>query len=285
MPRSERTGPWHGQRGFTLIEAVMVIVLTGIVLAVLGRFIVTPVQAYLTVSARAALVDTADGALRRMGRELHAALPNSVRVTANGLSLELIPSTGAARYSLGGSDPLLFGSVDTSFALVGPPLTLAASQQLVFYNLGSGVTGSDAYAANGTATEQASSNRRLATNAAGSASTISLSSLAGLPVGDQAAPYRVTAVSAPVSYRCDLSAATLTRYTGYGFLATQPDPPVSGSSAVLASGVTACSFAADAAVVAARAGLVRLQLSLATNTMTGSETVSLQHAIHVDNLP
>jgi MSHA biogenesis protein MshO len=37
--------------------------------------------------------------------------------------------------------------------------------------------------------------------------------------------------------------------------------------------------------VAARAGLVRLQLSLATNTMTGSETVSLQHAIHVDNLP
>lgn len=263
----------------------MVIVLTGIVLAVLGRFIVTPVQGYLSVSARANLVDTADGALRRMGRELHAALPNSVRVSASGQSLELIPSTGAARYSVGGSDPLLFGTVDTSFNLVGPPLTLAAAQQLVFYNLGPGVTGSDAYAANGTATEQASANRRQATNAAGSANTITLSSLAGLPVADLAAPYRVFAVSSPVSFRCDLSAGTLTRHTGYGFLATQPDPPVGGSSAVLASGVTACSFSADAAVVAARAGLVRLQLSLSATTLTGTETVSLQHAIHIDNLP
>ena len=70
-------------------------------------------------------------------------------------------------------------------------------------------------------------------------------SLAGLPVAVLAPPYRVFAVDAPVTYRCDLSAGTLTRHAGYGFVASQPEPPSSGSSAVLATGVTACRFAYD----------------------------------------
>jgi MSHA biogenesis protein MshO len=273
------------QTGFTLIEAVMVIVLTGILLTVVAQFIVPPVQAYLSVNARANLVDTADGALRRISRELHIALSNSVRVSADNLNLELIPTTGAARYVTDGSGALVFGSLATSFNLIGPPLTLAANQTLVFYNLGSGVTGSDAYAANNSAAEQANSNRRSATNGAGPASTITLSSLAGLPVGDFAPPYRVTAVNVPISYRCDLSAGTLTRYTGYGFVATQPTPPAGGSSALLATGVTACSFSYDAAAIAARAALITLRLGLSTTTSAGLETVTLNHAVHVDNLP
>ena len=263
----------------------MVIALTGIVLVVVAHFIVQPIQAYLSVSARARLVDSADGALIRMVRDLHLALPNSVRVSADGRSLELIPTAGAARYATAGSNALAFGSPVTSFDLVGPPLTLAAQQQLVFYNLGSGITGSDAYAPNGSASEQASSNRRQSTNAAGPASTIGLASLAGLPVVDLAPPYRVTAVGEPVSYRCDLSAGTLTRYTGYGFLAVQPDPPSGGSSAVLADGVSACRFSADALAIAARAGLITLQISLSTLTSGGNENVTLSQAVHVNNLP
>ena len=61
-------------------------------------------------------------------------------------------------------------------------LTLGTAQQLVFYNLGPGITGSDAYAPNGTALQQATSNRRAATNAAGPATTITLDALAALPV-------------------------------------------------------------------------------------------------------
>lgn len=275
-------------RGFTLIEAVVVIAIVGVLAAGVASFIVPPVQAYLGTQARAALVDQADLALRRIGRDLRIALPNSTRVAASGLALELIPSRGAARYATEGANRLEFSAADTSFDLVGPPLTLAAAQNLVFYNLGPGVAGSDAYAANATEGEQANSNRRISTTAPGAAASITIGSLAALPVAAFAPPYRVFAVDQPVSYRCDLDKRTLTRFSGYGFLAAQPDqpePPPSASGALLASGVTACRFSADANVVAARAGLVNLALTLSNSTPSGIESVTLHHAVHVDNLP
>jgi len=282
MRRSEPRTPTPG---FTLVEAVIVIAITGVLAAVVGKFIVAPVQGYLSTQARAALVDQADLALRRIGRDLRIALPNSTRVSASALSLELIPTTGAGRYVAEGTNRLQFGSIVTAFDLIGPPLTLTVSQDLVFYNLGPGITGSDAYADNSSVAAQASSNRRTNTTAAGAASSITMSSLAGLPVAGFAPPYRVFAVSPPVTYRCDLGAGTLSRYTGYGFLATQPDPPSGGSSAILAKSVVSCRFSYDAVVVASRAGLVNLALTLQTTTTAGTETVSLNHALHVDNLP
>jgi MSHA biogenesis protein MshO len=286
MRRSERltrNGARHSA-GFTLVEAVMVITITGVMAAMVASFIVQPVRAYLDTAARAALVDNADLALRRIGRDLRIALPNSVRVTPSGLALELIPTSGGARYASQGSGALQAGVLDSSFELIGPALTLSASQNLVFYNLGTGITGSDAYAANGTLAQQATSNRRTSTNAAGTASTITLSTLAALPVAAVTPPYRVMAVDPPVSYRCDLAAGTLVRHQGYGFAATQPDPPGSGSSAVLATGVTACAFKAASTLVAARAALVNLQLTLAAEARP-DERVTLSHAVFVDNLP
>jgi MSHA biogenesis protein MshO len=286
MRRSERPtgkGARHSA-GFTLVEAVMVNTNPGVMAAMVASFIVQPVRAYLDTAARAVLVDNADLALRRIGRDLRIALPNSVRVTPSGLALELIPTSGGARYASQGSGALQAGVLDSSFELIGPPLTLSASQSLVFYNLGTGVTGSDAYAPNATLAEQATSNRRTSTNAAGTASTITLSTLAALPAAAVTPPYRVMAVDSPVSYRCDLAAGTLVRHQGYGFAATQPDPPGSGSSAVLATGVTACAFKAATTLVAARAALVNLQLTLAAESRP-DERVTLNHAVFVDNLP
>ncbi|CAD5370279.1 MSHA biogenesis protein MshO [Rubrivivax sp. A210] len=278
-------GRTRAQAGFTLVEAVMVIAITGTLAVVVAQFIVRPVQAYLATSARAALVDQADLALRHIGRDLRVALPGSVRVNAGGTALELIPTSGAARYATAGGGALQFGVLDTAFDLIGPPLTLSSAQELVFYNLGPAVVGADAYAANVSAGEQATSNRRTTTNTAGEASSITIASLAALPALAQAWPYRVTAVEMPVSYRCDLGAGLLSRHQYYGFLATQPDPPAAGTSAVLASGVSGCRFSVDATLVAAHAALVTLRLALSTSTSAGSETVSLYHAVHVDNLP
>ncbi|MGM9515193.1 type II secretion system protein [Roseateles sp. DB2] len=279
-----RAEPAHHarQRGFTLIEAIMVIVVMGGIIAGVSIFMVPAVQGYLDSAARADLAARTDLALRRMARDLAESLPNSVRIstTASSATLELVPTTGAARYQTEGVGALVFGAPANSFQLVGPGLSMTANQNLVWYNLGPNVPDADAYAA-----VSSSSNRRIASNAAGTATAITLASNPGLPVSLMAPPFRVYAVSPPVTYRCDLSAGTLTRYSGYGFQPAQPDPPNAGSSALLAKGVTACSFVYEGAAVAYRAGTVNLRLTLRADTMLGSETVQLFRAVHVENLP
>lgn len=260
------------QRGFTLVEAVITIVLTGIVIAVVAIFIVPATTAYFAAATRAQLVDQADTALRRIARDLSGALPNSVRLQGN--SLELIPASAAARYAVDGSNALQFGVVPGSFGIVGPALRLSqANQPLAWYNLGAGVPDADAYS---------QANVRLTSNAAGNATTVTLSG-AALPTPLMAPPFRVYALESPVTYRCDTSTTpgTLMRYTGYGFLATQADPPSGGTAAVMARQVAACSFNYNPAAVAGRYALVTLQLSLQAQ----GETISLYHAVHVDNLP
>ncbi len=248
----------------------MVIAVTGVVVAMVSIFIIPATTAYFSTSARAQLVDEADTALRRIGRDLAGALPNSTRIT--GQSLELIPVSGAARYAVDTGDPLQFGIADSSFNIVGPPLRLsAASQRLAWYNLGPGVPDADAYTG---------ANVRVASNAAGSVSSVTMSN-SGLANGLQAPPYRVYAIEQPVTYRCDTTAETLTRYTGYGFVATQPNPPSGGNAAVLARRVKACTFSYDQPAITSRYALVTLRLQLGAQ----NETVTLYHTVHVDNLP
>jgi hypothetical protein len=69
------------------------------------------------------LVDAADAVLRLMGRDIHAALPNSVRITSNGnfVALELLESVDAARYRDSGTSTapdqeLDFTGPDAAFA-------------------------------------------------------------------------------------------------------------------------------------------------------------------------
>lgn len=269
----------------------MAIVITGIVVAIVAMFIVRPIQGYMSSVARGEMVDAADNALRRMARELQRALPNSVRVSADAQYLEFVPVTAVGRYfaqDADGAKRLDFGVDDGSFELMSPTISLTHNQDLVFYNLGPGFAGSDVY-------EQgyaADTNRRQYTGATGtinSGGTIDMTATA-LPTAAFAPPYRFHAIAAPVTYRCAASAAppfgVLTRHTGYGVLAGQPEPPTTGSSAVLASGVTACTFSYEADAIAARSGLVTLRLELSAQTLgSGQESVTLYHVVHVDNLP
>jgi MSHA biogenesis protein MshO len=276
------------QRGFSLIELVIVIVIMGVLSAIVGIFIVQPVQGYLGTVARVELVNATDNALRRIGRDLRIALPNSVRVAASGLTLELIPTTAGGRYyqddATASAQRLDFGMADADgFGVMSPGVSLRNGQDLVFYNLGEGITESDAYAATNTVT----SNRRPYAGATGAAvTTIATAAWAALPVAARSTPFRFQVVDPPVSYHCDLATGTLTRFINYGFNAGQVSPPVGGSSAILATGVAACRFSYEASAVAARAGLVSMALTLfATLPGSGAETVSLYHSVHVDNLP
>lgn len=289
-------------RGVTLIELAVVIALVGILGALIVNFI-APVRSYIDTTHRAALADTADTALRRIGRDLHLALPNSVRVTSAGgvqyLELLLVRTAGRYRIDSGGTnhcgggasdDPLGFGGADTCFMTIGNIPNLAqvtTSDYVVVFNLQPGTDKADAY-------QDATASPPCTTACNKSHTSPVPTAFAGEDKIEFASNTftfespgnRFFIIEGAVSYVCDPTAGALTRRWGYtpvsGTVATTAFG--GGSSALMASGVSACSFSYDA--VSQGAGLATLRLTLSTTDSRGNtENVTLYHAVHVNNVP
>lgn len=255
------------QTGVTLIEMIVAMVVVGILAALASMFGRTQIDAYFDVARRTALADRADTALRRIGRELQAALPNSVRVATSGGNsyLELVPIKDAGRYRAEGTgNPLDFSAAADSFDVLGPGVTVSAGDELVIYNLGQ--TGSDVY--------QGSNRRALSTTG---------SNLTSLAFSGGIFPFaspqnRFHIVGGPVTYEC--AGGVLRRRWGYAYASAQPTAFAAGNSAILADGVTACSIAFVAGPLT-RNGLVAISLTLAE----GDESVTLMHQVDILNSP
>lgn len=268
----------HGRRGgFTLVEAVVAIAVTGIVAALAALFIRVPVAGYADATRRAELTDQADTALRRIARDVARAAPNSVRVATTGgkTYLEFLQTSGGGRYRgqvdhTGAGDPLDFSAPDGSFDVLGPPITLAPGEQnlILVYNLG--IPGADAYAGDNV-------------SAATSPTGVALNNLAINPFRFplESPAHRFQVVSYPVTYECDPGAGVIRRYWNYPIAAAQPTPPSGTSPALLVRDVTDCFVTYNASIANVRAGLVTLGLTL---TRLG-ESVTLYHAVHVANVP
>lgn len=293
------------QRGFTLAEAIIAIVVMGVLAGVLAIVIRAPVKSYTDSKARAELADGADLALRRMARELRAALPNSIRVIGDGHAIEFLPVKAGGRYLSsedGDADGVSRFALDFTgsasnkkFTVVGPTSTfatqVAAGNSVVVYNLGSDFAPADAWSGGNRASIHA-------ITSAGGITTIELDSnpfVAQLPIPLPSPNQRFQVVSTPVTYYCgtENGALTLRRYWGYPISASPSDPPpASASSALLATGLASCAgmFSYDGALVGTgspaqrRSGLVIITLSLLLSS-TPSSTITLVDQVHVDNTP
>lgn len=134
------------QRGFTLMEMIIVMVITGIIWGMVAMFIKSPIDGYVATVRRAELSDMTDTAFRRIARDVRLALPNSVRNPANGDSscVEFIPTKAGGRYravpdTSGVGDDLDFSLIDSSFQKFAPADSeIAAGDIITIYNDGSG---------------------------------------------------------------------------------------------------------------------------------------------------
>lgn len=268
------------QRGVTLVELVMVIVVTGIIAAGVAVFIQRPVEGYVDAARRATLTDEADTALRRITRDLRTALPNSVRVDPSGKFIEYIETIGGGRYraetdSLGGGEILDFTAADTTFDVLGPVPTLSAGNHIVVYNLFSTGTVSNAYQG---------SNRASFVSVA--APTITIAPVISLPFPEPSPAKRFHVVSGPVTYGC--VGNQLLRYSGYPYNTVQLAPPVGGSSAVLAANIdtAACNFSYAEGSLGERTGTVSMILQINSVAAGGAiERVRLFQQAQIDNSP
>ena len=283
-------------RGFTLVELVMVIVITGILAATLTVFLKPAIDGYVDTRRRAEMTDIADTALRRMAQDIRSAVPNSVRVFGK-QCFELLPTSNGGRFRLApdtkwdAANPAKVSkAVDTSvptasFDVLSPLLaTLNAGDWVVIDNQNT----ADAYVGTNRAPLKVGS----IPDASLGAARIDFDVAQQFPVGYDGGRFVVVPNNGgkpAVVYVCDGAGVDSQGY-GTGTLYRVPRAftpaldscPATTGGAVLATNVSSCTFIYNANQGATQqSGFVWMQLVL----RQASEDVALAFGAHVDNVP
>lgn len=292
MVDAAKINNYHCSRnhGFTLIELVMVIIITGILAGVLAPLIARPTSAFIAETRRGALIDTAETALDRISREVHLAVPNSVRIDGTSRVAEFMRTIDGGRYRYYAPGNLDFAST-TGFDVIGnltacnslssTNIATTCAKESACYvvvgNLGTG-SSSDAFAGDNTAAIQS------CTVDGGGAGSDHIDLTAAKTFPQQSPNQRFQIIDTPVTYLCDLTAGTLRRYDGYTITANQANVDTDAEltsltnpaeSYLLAKDVSACQFSYDAAIT---------HLLTVTLTITrDNESITLSKKIRVEN--
>lgn len=275
--------------GFTLVEMIVVIVITGIIGGMVAVFLRVPVQGYIDSARRAELTDIADTALRRMARDVRTAVPNSVRFNnCTAPCVEFLPTKDGGRYrgDTGGNNNILSFStsnavcpaVTSQFDIIGNAMAITANTDFIVIG-STQSSGAPAY------DQTCAGVLRKVTQMTHANTTVTFASPA-LPAWAELSSRRFDVVDGTqqaVTYACeggngaDASGngrGQLVRYWNYGFNVA---PGV--HRALLADKLSACTIDYD--VSNQRFGLLSVRLTLTSS----NESVTLYDEIHVDNEP
>jgi len=259
-------------RGFTLVELVMVIMVTGIIAGSLTIFLKPAIESYFDSRRRADLTDIADTAVRRMSQDIRSAVPNSVR-SVSATCFQLVPTIAGGRYRMA-YDAATAGSasVDTStttaaFDVLSPLSQLPVSGDWVVID---NQNGDEVYAG---------TNRGQILSVVSSATgqhRINLSPAKQFPMGYDLGRFVVVPnAEQTVTYSC--VGGVLYRNTA-AFGAAD----CTASGAKVATDVASCTFVYDPNHGATQqSGFIWMRLELSRS----GESVVLAHGVHVDNVP
>lgn len=272
------------ERGFTLIEMIISMVLLAIMMVIVAMVLQLPINAYYDILRRSLLSDQADTAARRITQEVRGALSNSVRLdqgeTRN--CVEFLPVIGGGGYrtemdSAGNGDALSFNNQDSAFDVLTSSnlpdfAATSATYYAVVYNLG--IPGADAYS-----TDLAEGmNRAQINNTLSSATKINIAATQ-FPFES---PYKRFMVIPDNTVIFSCSGGKLYRTTRTLAAAATPLLACPSTGQLLADKVGVCQFEYTTGVTS-YAGLLSLRLGI-VDELSG-ETVTLYRDIHVDNTP
>ncbi|WP_312938052.1 PilW family protein [Stutzerimonas nitrititolerans] len=262
------------ERGFTLVELIMVIALAGIVAVMISTVMSRPLQGFVDQSRRAELTDLAAMALNRMVRDIRLAVPNSL-VATDATQLHFVSISAAGRYRA--NQPDLEGPRQDPPACTQPsgkcvieilspiePSSSTTEHWLIIYNTETLVN----------RPESSDGDVSVISPKAFTWQNGTLNAdLSNFRFQYASAQHRFYLAKEVVGYRCE--EGNLWRET-YETLNVNGAP---ASSAKVVNSAT-CSFRYEPGTQA-RNGLVTLRLSLSK----GGETVTLLQQVQIDNAP
>lgn len=279
------------ERGFTLVELIMVIALAGIVAVMITTIMTRPLQGFADQSRRAELTDLAAMALNRMARDIRLAVPNSVRPTGT-TQLELLAISEAGRYRANQWEengarydpPRCPDSGNCTIPVLSPGVDedeVKEARWMVIYNTGPLIGNNDA------PTVITPNNVNFELGCTSDEPCLELTGAEDFSFQYASPQHRFYLVRDVLGYRCE-NPGKNANGDGRGRILRGVFDSLSGSysytgstgAALVVDSVSACSFTYTPGTNT-RNGLVTLHLSLTK----GGETVSLLQQVHVDNAP
>ncbi|MBV2130462.1 PilW family protein [Arsukibacterium indicum] len=263
----------HQQRGFTLIELTLVIVLLSVLALGVSSYIGLGATMYSDATEREQVLNQSRFVAERLQRELRNAAPNSIRSSDAALlrCIEFAPIVASGVYLKAPVAPaadseLQLAMLNWQGSYLNLPFTIYPRELADIY----GATGSTILLS-GSETDDGDGNN--------ATRTVQLSSSHSFPLDSPERRFYLLAAS-PVSYCFNGVDGSIRRYSNYSYNAAQQLPPA-GAAVLMASDVQQVRFAINDAVLT-RNSVVNMLLQFGQSP---ASDMFFNYEVHIPNVP